>query len=79
MPKEPCGINHIGGFCPFTARPDDPLCADHATASHHGAAFVGLDGERRGGGTVETRRNYRRTLGRLRAAGATLPAHVEER
>lgn len=77
MIKGTCGINLTGGFCPFTARDDDPLCADHALASHHGVAFVGLDGVPRAVNSAETRRSYRRTLGRLRAAGATLPAHVE--
>lgn len=77
MIKDLCGINNVGGFCPFSRRPDDPLCLDHASASGHGLAFVALDGRRTGAGSAETRRKYQAALGRLRAAGATLPAHVE--
>jgi hypothetical protein len=77
MIKGSCGVNLVGGFCPFDARPDDPLCVDHAGASHYGIEFVTLGGLRKVPNNGETRRCYRRILGRLTDAGATLPAHVE--
>lgn len=76
MIKGTCGLNLVGGHCPFDARPDDPLCNDHAVASNHGSEFVTLNGRRKVPSNAETRRGYRSALGRLTMAGASLPAHV---
>lgn len=76
MNKGTCGLNLVGGHCPFDARPDDSLCHDHDLASNHGSAFVTLDGRRKVPSDAETRRSYRRALTRLTMAGASLPAHV---
>jgi hypothetical protein len=71
-----CGLNLVGGYCPFDARDDDPLCHDHAVASNHGSEFVALDGRRKAPRCGETIRSYRRALGRLQTARASMPAHV---
>lgn len=65
----PCGINAVGGYCPFEAQPKDPLCKAHATYTWC-LAQTCL--------SAEDLRGMRRSRAVLDDVGASIPGEMDE-
>lgn len=58
-----CGVNLVGGSCPFARRDDDPLCLHHARAVSIPIGYV----------SATEKKALRGHMNALRNAGATMP------